>query len=61
MPMELSTEPVILRVPRSRYFLGEVNCRPLFDSLSVETIAQLVLGALMMERRVIFFSSSLQV
>lgn len=61
MPMELSTEPVILRVPRSRFFLGEVNCRPLFDSLSVDAIALLVLGALMLERRIVFYSSSLQV
>lgn len=46
----------VLRVPRTRYFYGELNILPLLERFRAEVTAQL-LCALMMERRVIFVSS----
>lgn len=59
MPLEMATEPVILRVPRARFHYGDVTCAPLFESLAPDTIVHVVAGAMMLERRLIFLSASL--
>ena len=48
---------LVLRMPNSRYLMGEVNCKPLFESLPVELIAKLFC-TLLLERKFVFVSQS---
>ena len=54
-----SIDPIIFRIPRTRYFYGEVQVKSLFESVSNPIVAN-VLCAMMLERRMIFHASSLQ-
>lgn len=54
-----SVDPVIFRIPRTRYFFGEVQVKSLFERLKNPLIA-VVICEMMLERRMIFHCSSLQ-
>ena len=54
-----ASEDVILRVPRTRFFYGDVNCAAIFEKLEVADVAKIVCGALLLERRCIFVSKSI--
>jgi hypothetical protein len=48
---------LVLKLPKTRFAMGEVNCRPLFEALPCDLIGRVLL-LLMLERRVVLHSTS---
>lgn len=58
-PLAHVAAPAALRVPRTRYFFGEVNCRPLAEALPPPILSMLV-ALICLELRFVVYSSSVE-